>query len=305
MHGAMSLEQRRWYPWLLRVAWALLVVIAGPPLASALSDWSVPVRSTASVLLWAGWVVVLGALLVPHPLSLTVARVLSPGAVVVAVWAAIDGGGSLSSWLAAAYTVLPVAAVFLPETGVLFVNGSAYPNERRFPLRVPGSLLLGPVEVAWVLLVGLPVGAVLLLADGQWVVGALVAVAGAAVVVVLGRALHGLSRRWVVFVPAGLVLHDAMSLADPVLFPKAKISSIAVAAADTSALDLTQRSPGLAVELSLSEPAPLVLAGGGPRRAVGATVDASAVLFTPSRPGGVVDEARQRMGARGSGSAAS
>ena len=298
MHDAMSLEQQRWYPWVVRVAWALLVVIAGPSLASALSDWSVPVRSAASVLLWAGWVVVLGALLVPHPVSLTLSRVLAPGALVVTVWATAAGDGSLSSWLAAAYAVLPVALVFLPETGVLFVNGSAYPNERRFPLRVPGSLLLGPVEVAWVLLVGLPVAGVLLLADGQWVVGGLVAVLGAAVAAVLGRALHGLSRRWVVFVPAGLVLHDAMSLADPVLFPKTKIASIDVAAADTSALDLTQRSPGLAVELGLTSPASLVLAGGGPRRVVGATVDASAVLFTPSRPGGVLAEARQRMGTR-------
>ena len=292
----MSLEQRRWYPWVLRGSWALLVVIAGPSLASALDDWSVPVRTAASVLLWAGWAVVLGALLVVHPVSLTVARVLAPCALVVGVWAAVDVRGGWS-WVAVAFMVLPVAMVFLPETGVLFVNGSAYPNERRFPLRVPGSLVLGPLEVAWVLLVGLPVAAVLLLADGRWVVGGVVAVVAAVVVVVLGRALHGLSRRWVVFVPAGLVLHDAMSLADPVLFPKTKIASIDVAPADTAGLDLTQRSPGLAVELALSEPAPLVLAG-GPGRRVGATVDAGAVLFTPTRPGEVVAEAGRRMGTR-------
>jgi hypothetical protein len=290
------MEPRRWYPWLLRVGWALLALVAGPVLASALDDWSVPVRTAASVGLWAAWAVTLGALLVLHPVSLTIVRVVAPAALVAVVWAAIDSGQG-AGWLAVAYTVLPVAAVFLPETGVLFVNGSAYPNERRFPLRVPGSLLLGPLFVAWALLVGLPAAAVLLLADGSWVAGGIAAVAAVGAVVVLGRSLHGLSRRWVVFVPAGLVLHDAMSLADPVLFPKTKIAAIDVAPATTGALDLTQRSPGLAIQLDLHEEAPLVLAG-GPGRRVGDTVPATSVLFTPSRPGEVIAEAGRRMGIR-------
>jgi hypothetical protein len=154
---------------------------------------------------------------------------------------------------------------------------------------------LGPLYLAWALLAGLPVAAVLLLADGRWVVGAVTAVLAGGAVYVLGRSLHGLSRRWVVFVPAGLVLHDPMSLADPVLFPKTNIASIEVAPADTEALDLTMRSPGLAVQLDLSEDAPLVLAG-GPSRRIGDTVPTSSLLFTPSRPGGVVAEARHRMG---------
>jgi hypothetical protein len=290
------MERRRWYPWLLRAEWALLALAAGPALATALDDVDVPVRTAASVGLWAAWAVTLGALLVVHPVSLTIARVVAPAALSVAAWAAIDGGQG-AAWLAVAYTLLPVANLFLPETGVLFVNGSAYPNERRFPLRVPGALLLGPLYLAWALLVGLPAAAVLLLAGGTWVAGGIAAVAAVGAVVVLGRSLHGLSCRWVVFVPAGLVLHDAMSLADPVLFPKTKITAIDVAPASTDALDLTQRSPGLAIQLDLDEPAPLVLAG-GPGRRVGDTVPADSVLFTPSRPGKVVAEAGRRMGIR-------
>jgi hypothetical protein len=294
----MALDQRRWYPWLLRLEWALLVVVAGPVLAAALDGWSSPVRTAASLLLWAVWAATLVALLVLHPVSLTVIRVVTPLALVAVVWAAIvadHGVGAVARGVAVALVVLVVANVFLPETGLVFVNGSAYPNERRFPLRAPGSLLLGPLYLAWALLAGLPVAAVLLLADGRWVVGAVTAVLAGGAVYVLGRSLHGLSRRWVVFVPAGLVLHDTMSLADPVLFPKTKIASIDVAPADTEALDLTMRSPGLAVQLDLSEDAPLVLAG-GPSRRIGDTVPTSSLLFTPSRPGGVVAEARHRMG---------
>ena len=292
----MAMDQRRWYPWLLRLEWALLVVIAGPVFASALDGWSSPVRTAASLLLWVAWAATLVALLVVHPVSLTVVRIVAPAGLVAVVGAATTATDDAATrWLAVALVVVVVVNVFLPETGLLFVNGSAYPNERRFPLRAPGSLLLGPVFVAWALVAGLPVAGVLLLADGRWVLGAAAAVLGAAVVVVLGRSLHGLSRRWVVFVPAGLVLHDTMALADPVLFPKTKIASIDAAPADTTALDLTMRSPGLAVQLDLSEDAPLVLAG-GPGRRVGDTVPTSSLLFTPSRPGGVVAEARHRMG---------
>jgi hypothetical protein len=289
------MERRRWYPWLLRALWVLLALVAGPTFADALDGRSIAVRTTASLLLWAAWAVGVGATLFLHPVSLTLLRILAPAALVAIAWAAVDGAtDDALGWASVAFTVLPVAQLFLPETGELFVNGPAYPNERRLPLRVPGALVLGPLEVAWALTAGLPVAAALLLAAERWVAGGVCGVLAVAAVAVLGRALHGLARRWVVFVPAGLVLHDGMSLADPVLFPKTQIASIGVAPADTDALDLTQRSPGLAIQVGLREPAPLVLAG--PRGSIGETVPAGAVLFTPSRPGEVVAEANHRMG---------
>jgi hypothetical protein len=288
------MDRRRPLPWLVRAGWAVLPFVAGPALAAALDPRSSAVRTVASVALWLVWAVALGASLVLHPISLTVLRVVAPAAVVASAWAVTqDGVGPVAGPVAVAASLLAAVLVFLPETGVAFVNGPAYPNERRFPLRVPGPLLLGPLPLAWAATVGLPVAAVLLLASAQWAVGAVVAVAAGAAAWFLGRALHGLSRRWVVFVPAGLVVHDPLSLLDPVLFPKAKIGAIDVAEAGTSALDLTKGALGLAVELRLREPAPLVLAE--PGRKVGPTVDAGAVLFTPTRPGLVLAEARERM----------
>ena len=276
----------RLHPWIVRAAWAVLPFVTGPAFASALDDRSEAVRTAASVGLWAVWGMALCASLVLHPVSLTVLRCVAPAGVVAAVWS--EGPFAVAAALVA------FVVVFLPETGVAFVNGPAYPNERRFPLRVPGPLLLGSLVVAWALAVGAPIAAVLLLAAEQWLAGGVVVLVAAASVFVLGRALHGLSRRWVVFVPAGLVLHDPMTLADPVLFPKLQIAAIDAADASTTALDLTQRSPGLAIELTLREAASLVLTKPGER--VGPTVDADRVLFTPTRPGAVLREARERMG---------
>lgn len=287
------MDRHRLIPWVARAVWALLPFVAGPAFATALDERDVAVRTAASVLLWGAWAATLCASLVFHPLSLTIVRLLAPAAVLASVWAAAQDGVGGAGLIAVAASVAALTLFFLPETGVAFVNGPAYPNERRFPLRVPGPLLLGPLYLSWALTVGGPVAAVLLLAAEQWVAGAVAVVVAGAAVWFLGRALHGLSRRWVVFVPAGLVLHDPMSLYDPVLFPKLQVAGVDVAPADTDALDLTQGSPGIALQLALREAASLVLTKPGER--IGPTVDADRVLFTPTRPGQVLAEVRERM----------
>jgi hypothetical protein len=108
---------------------------------------------------------------------------------------------------------------------------------------------------------------------------------------VLARALHGLSRRWIVFVPAGMVLHDPMALTEPVLFEKRVIETIRPAPADTDSLDLTQGAPGLALELILLEKVPMTLAKPRRRGQPGAS---ARLLFTPTRPGLVLREAATR-----------
>jgi hypothetical protein len=279
----------RLFPWLLRLFWAVLPFTVGPALAAVLDQRSDAVQTVASTGLWLGWAVSFGATLVLHPISLTMVRLAAPFVVSVAVAAAIEGEVSamaLSSALVAALVA------FAAEIGAAYVNGSAYPNERRLPLRVPGPLLFGPLALAWALAVVLPSVAVLLLAAERWVAGGILVAIAAPISFVLVRAMHGLSRRWVVFVPAGLVLHDPMTLADPVLFRRQTVGRLGPAAADTDALDLTQRAPGIALELASKEEVQLVLTK--PGRAVGDTVTATKLLFTPTRPGAVVEEARER-----------
>src|SRR4051812_35826284 len=191
--SVVTMKVSRWFPWLLRVGWLALPFTAGPALEAALRQHSFPVALAGAIGLWTAWAVVLVAVLVPHPLGLTALRITAPAAVAACVAAAIDGHPSA---LAVGWTAAVAALAFLPETGVWLVNGSAYPNERRHLLRIPASLLLGPVPLAWAIVVGAPAAGVLLLAARAWVAGAVVLVAGGGGAVVLARSLHGLSRRW-------------------------------------------------------------------------------------------------------------
>jgi hypothetical protein len=285
---------RRAFPWVLRAWWAALPFAAGPALSDALHPASGPVRTLASVALWAGWAVGLAATLVPHPVGLTALRVLAPAALGAGVAAAV---GDHASVLAVAWTAVAAALAFAPDTGGYCVNGPAYPNERRFPLRAPAPLLVGPVVLAWALAVAGLAGGPLLLAARQWAWGAVALVVGLPVAVLLLRSVHQLSRRWVVFVPAGLVLVDPLGLMDSVLLRRQQIRSLGPAPADSPALDLTQRAPGLALEAALTDEVDVVLVRPGRRQ--GDARKATRLLFTPTMPGAVVEEARaRRLGSR-------
>ena len=280
-------------PWLLRAAWALLPVTAGPVFADALTRWPTPGRTTVSVALWVAWAVVLVAVLVPHPGSLTLARIAGPAATafVAAAGLASDSTSSTAAALGVGVSVVATAVAALPEIGAHFVNGPAYPNERRLPLRAPAPVLAGPIVLAWMATVAGPAAVVVFAAKERWLAAAIAAVVGLPVAGVCGRALYGLARRWVVFVPAGLVLHDHMVVADPVLFRRQVIESLHAAPADTDSLDLTANAPGLALELVLTEKVPMTLVR--PRRDPEAGSSAR-LLFTPTRPGAVLTEARTR-----------
>lgn len=278
--------------WLLRLSWVVLPFTVGPVLAAALDPRSIPVRTTASVGLWLGWAVVVVALLVPRDLGLTVLRVVAPGALVVAIAAALEGDASrMAGAVAVSSATIALAVAFLPEIGSIFVNGSAYGDERRHLLRAPGFLLMGPLPLAWAALAAGVVTGPLLLASGRWVAGVLATVAGLAVAAVVGRALHSLTQRWAVLVPAGLVLKDHLAVLDPVLFRRTEVEVLRPAPADTDALDLTVRAPGLALELRLLDKVGLVKVVPGSKGQQGRT---ARLLFTPTRPGAVLADAGAR-----------
>jgi len=284
----VRVDSQRLVSWIVRLSWIALPFTAGPPLADALDAASRPVQLVASSGLWAGWAVGVVAVLVPHPLSLTALRIVAPASVVAVVAAAVAGHPSP---LALGWATVTATWAFAPSFGLVCVNGPAYPNERRFLLRVPGALLIGPLALAWALAVtGLAAGP-LLVAGRQWVAGAIALVIGVPVAVVLMRSMHALSRRWAVFVPAGVVLHDPLTLADPVLFPRQTVEVLRPAPADTDSLDLTQRAPGLALELLLLDKAELTLVKPGVR--AGETGRTTRLLFTPTRPGAVLEQARR------------
>ena len=280
----------RLLPWLVRGLWAGLPFTIGPALAGALDSASRPVQLVASTLLWLGWAVGMVATFAPHPIALTALRVVAPAAVVGALAAAAGGEPSA---LAVAWATVACAWTFAPAIGAMCVNGPAYPNERRFLLRPPGPLLAGPLPLAWALSVAGIAAGPLLLAAKQWVLGGVVLLVGWPVAGLLLKSIHNLSRRWAVFVPAGVVLHDPVVLFDPTLFRRQDITAFRPAtAADTGSYDLSQRAPGLGIQLELAETTTVTLLKPGRRE--GVAIHATGLRFTPTRPGAALEEARRR-----------
>jgi len=276
--------------WILRLALVVLPFTSGDALASAALDRSSAVRLCLEVLAWSTWAVALVASVVLHPTTLTALRVSVPTLAVGAVWAAIavrDAIAFVGATAALVAAVLSLSAYVSDE----FIDAPSYGDERRFSLRAPAALLFGPIPLAWLVTVtGIATGP-LLLAAKTWVIGFATLVVGWAAASMAVRSLHSLALRFVVFVPAGMTLVDPLILVDSVLFARARIVRLGPALAGTTALDLTQKAPGLALEVSSGEPIEITVKEG--RRTAAPTV-AAAVLFTPARPGELLDEAGLR-----------
>lgn len=292
--GLLATAVRRW---LLVVVWIPAPFTVGPALATALATVDRPVQVVASVGCWLAWLVALVAMLVPCTVSLTTLRVVVPASVPAAGWSALAvAGPGWRGGLALSTTTLATVVALSAATGDLHVNGSSYGEERRMPLRPPGVLLLGPVQLTWAAVVAGVVTGPLLLAARVWLAGAVALAAGAGVALVGVRALHVLARRWVVFVPAGLVLVDPLTLTDALLAQRRVIAGLAPARADTTAQDLTAGALGLALELRFTEPVTIVPrpARHSPGGSGVTVVEVDAVLFSPTRPGAVLREASRR-----------
>lgn len=283
--------------WPLRLAWLGVAFAAGPAVSDALDGAGGGVRWVTAVGLYGVWAACLLATLVPRSIGLTTLRIGGPAALAVAVWAVAAGGPPTTSDVVALAWAAAVAAISLVGTTAdAMVDGSAYGAERRFALRTPLNVLLGPAELAWVAVVGGLASGPLLLATRRWVLGGVALLIGLVLAALGARAVHQLSRRWVVFVPAGVVLHDPMATTDPALFPRRIVTGIGPALAGATSgvppLDLTGGAPGLVLELALRQP----VAVGVRRRGRGAPVDVTAdrVRFAPARAGAVLAEAAER-----------
>lgn len=257
--------------WLVRAAWASLPLTAGPAAAGALDDWSAPPRTLAEVYLWAAWAIALVALLAPRPVGLTVVRIVAPSFVVLAVVVLVTGvADRAEAGIALAAALVAAAlALALPAVSLACANGVAYGDERRYPLRIPTGLWLGPVPVAPLLIAAGVSAGPLLLADAR-LGGIAAVVVGLPIAAFAARSLHSLSRRWVVLVPAGLVLVDPLTLPDPVLFLRERIHSL-------RELPRGERVPAGALDLRL-----------------GVTIDSTAMML--DRPTEFLQARRGRRG---------
>ncbi len=279
--------------WALRLVWISLAAAGPLAFADALDGRLGAVRWTATIELWLGWFVTLVALLVPGVVPLTLLRLIIPAAPFAAAAALVAGGDAAPGVTMACLGLGAVTLAFGAETGQHFIQGSAYGDELRFPLRPPGPLLLGPIELLWLCSIGPTLAGPLLCAAGFVAAGASATLAGAAALWGLAPRFHQLARRWLVFVPAGLVVHDHLPLAETVMIPAADLDVLNLAPADTTATDLTAQALGPAVEIRLHRPLAITRRGVG-RSAPSTAAATDALLVSPSRPGRVIAAARAR-----------
>jgi len=284
---------------------ALWVLAAAPALASPLSpalsspygdmlhDADSVFRGAVTAGLWVVFAVTGVVLLLPGAVALTVGRVVVPANAAASLVAA--GLAEGRSWAGHSVTVVAAAAaavaVLMPAFGQAVVDAGGYGDERRFLLRPPGPALIAGIAPAWAVAAAGAATGPLLLADRRWLAGAATAAVGLPAAGLAGRALFRLARRWLVFVPAGVVMHDHMTVTQPIPLPRRGIASIGPAPADTAATDLTAQAFGLALEMRLKAPVTAaVVTGRGQSRDLSVT----SVLVSPSRPAAVMATAAKR-----------
>jgi len=226
-----------------RVVWLALPLTSGPAASDALSTWPSAPRVLGAAFLWLAWGAGLVALLAPRPVGLTVVRVVAPAFAALAIVAAAWGDASTTVALFAVVGTLAASALVAdPAVAIASANGIAYGDERRFPLRTPPALYLAPLPLARAVAAAGPVTGPLLLADGQVLWGLVALAVGIPATALAARSLQVLARRWLVLVPAGLVVADPMTLADPVLVVRRRLRALAAVPAtrppDEGTIDL-------------------------------------------------------------------
>lgn len=279
--------------WPARATWLVAPLTIGSALSQVLESEASTPALIVEISLWLAWFAVLVATLAPSPRSLTAARVMGPAAFGVSLLVGLSGFWTGETFLGLGWAALFTAIVFLPTVGDLMVNGSAYGSERRMTLRPPAFVLLGPAQMAWLLIFGgMVVWAVLILSE-RYVLAAIAVIIGAAAAWAGGRILHQLARRWVVFVPAGFVIHDPLMLVDSVLFRRNEVTRVGPAVEDVEGegfQDLSGGALGLALEVALREPTPVTIRERGQAR----NTELATIVFTPTLPGAMLSEARIR-----------
>jgi len=268
--------------------WALRALVVGlaPALAFATDsavDQRAALAGTVATVAWGAVVaVVLVALVAPSPLGLTVTRttlpLLVPGAAV-----ALATGAATWGVAALALALLATLVAFTAETAEAFVQAAAYGDERRLPLRAPAALLV-PMVLSWVVWCALALAAALALCAGAWLPGVALSLVAAVLAVPLFTRFHRFSRRWLVLVPAGVVLHDHVVLGETLLLMRPNVALARLAPASTEAADFTGPAAGHAVELTVRDMV-LALLAATPANPKGKALHVQSLLVAPSRPG--------------------
>lgn len=247
--------------WILafRLAWIPIPLFGYGVFDSALSDKSEAIQVTIAIGLWTLWSLILLISLIPSASLLTLYRVVVPISVVVAIWGSLEAQIATASIFLIFCSAICSSISLLPSIGYWHINGSSYGDEIRLPLKPPAPLLLGPIPLAWLVLTSTIIFPIILFASERYLSGLITLMFGSGLSYFSYRSLSALALRWLVFVPAGIVLHDNMVLSDPFLVRKSMIKQMGPALASTTGTDLTMSSVGMCLEVELYEEVDLAL----------------------------------------------
>lgn len=274
--------------WLLRGVW-----IALGPLGAVTVGRAVATPWVTLVAWWIGFSGVLLALAVPAAAGLTATRLVAPLTVPAVTVAAVAGAPVAASGVALGLAVAATALTLTGEVGDAFVQGSAYGDEQRFLLRAPAALAIA-VTIGWLVWAAALIGGIGLAAARRWPWALATLGVAALVAWPCVRALQRLSRRWLVLVPAGVVLHDHVVLGETLMVPRAGVRHIGLAPADSGAADLTGPASGFAVQIEVDEPV-LVRFAATRTETRGRAIHAAAFLAAPVRPGRALSAFARRL----------
>ena len=259
-----------------------------PLLTSSLQQMSSLAGISSTVGIWVLWAVALLCTLVPSSSTLTAIRLSLP--TLSAVVGAVAMSSDMSSGVATALAISILASLLVMsgEVGNSFVQLAAYGDERRYLLRCPPALLIVQV-LSWLVWLTFCFVAVNLLASKIWVAGAITAAIAVALAVVLPQRFHRFSRRWLVAVPAGIVIHDHVVLAETAMFMNNAIVQISTETAQSEAADLSGKCPGLGLVIVLKDFDTIVLAA-TPKTPGGSAIHVKSMRVCPTRPGRALTE---------------
>ena len=275
------------------VVWAsrLSVIATGlavPLLNNALRQMSSLTGISSTVGIWLLWSIALLCTLVPSSSALTAIRLALPTIFVIVAAAAVAIGISSGVAAALAISLLASLLIFSGDIGDSFVQLAAYGDERRYPLRCPPAMLL--VEVlSWLVWLTLTIVAINLLASDALILGAIVAIVALLLAIVLPRRFHRFSRRWLVSVPAGLVIHDHVVLAETAMFMNNAVIEVGIDLAPSEAADLSGKCSGVGLLIALKDFDTVVLAA-TPKTPGGSAIHVKSMRVCPTRPGRAITE---------------
>ena len=281
----------------LRIAtgllWSMRILVGCLPFVGAGVGALLETRSTAiqivgTVLAWLIWGLIVLASFISHPISLTVLRMGSPVVASFLVFIATTDQGSTLQVINATIGFAVLLISFSAEIGSIYVQASAYGDERRFLLRPPVSFV-APVAISVVIVNFFIIATPMFFAARIWLAGVISLIGLAACIKFMAPRIHQLSRRWLVFVPAGFVVHDEVVLSINLMIKKQELVDIQLARDDTQAADLSALTWGVPLELSFNKTLDVSLTAIGARhlKTVSA-IHATSIIIAPSRPGTVL-----------------